>query len=171
MVGYDLIYSYPGCFPISLLCGFSRDVPQSGGGFVQLQQILRRHIPTLFGWSQRSDRYDRSRCDSARVKDQFGELPKIRNSSKADGPLPGERSSNDPRRGLAHAAASNPKRLRSNATRCAVLNHAGLPCRVAAGVRKTDPSRPRRYLPPADENYLRDGGPIAIWRAVERRRH
>src|SRR5258707_10224577 len=83
---------------------------------------------------------------SARVKDQCGELPKIRNSSKADGPLPGERSSHDPRRSLAHAAASHPERLRSNATRCAVLNHAGLPCRVPAGFRQTGPSRPRRYL-------------------------
>src|SRR5271156_3028511 len=29
----------------------------------------------------------------------------------------------------------------------------------------------RRYLPPADENYLRDGRPIAVWRELEGRRH
>ena len=31
--------------------------------------------------------------------------------------------------------------------------------------------RPRRYLPPPDENDLRDGRPIAVWRPAEGRRH
>ncbi len=35
------------------------------------------------------------------------------------------------------------------------------------GFRPTGPPWPRRYLPPPDENYLRDGRAIAIWRAVE----
>ena len=166
MAGYELIHSYPRGFPISLLCGFSRDVPQSRAGFVQLPRKLRRHISDLFGWPQGSDRYDRSRRHSARLKDQFGELPKIPYSSKAHGPLPGERSSHDRGRSLAHAAASHPERLRSSATRCAVINHAGLPCRLAAGFRQSGPSRPRGYLPSADENYFRDGRPIAIWRTA-----
>jgi hypothetical protein len=34
MAAYDLIYTYPRCLPISLLCGFSRNVPQSRAGFV-----------------------------------------------------------------------------------------------------------------------------------------
>src|SRR5271156_3150938 len=167
LAGYEFIDIRPRYLPISLLCGLTRIGSQSRADSVQVPRNLRRHILVPHRRSQTGDGHHRSRGHSARVEDQCGELPEIRNPSKTDGPLPGKRSAHDPWGSLAHAAASHPDGLRSKAARCAVLHHAGLPCRVAAGFRQTGPQRPCRYLPPADENYFRHGRAVAIWRTVE----